>query len=520
VDGQILASSLVSLKGTDLRMIYALLCKTNIGHLLSSKTKDLFSKEEQNHFTKHLEEEVNRLKNIDDSILQLDLFLELTKLLNLQGTKYTLQKEIEDQCTTIVNEVYKQYQKQDKHFRLFSENQPNTTKLQQMVIYQMRKVFTELDASFQDFSIGDQIKFASQVNDYIHSLPEDKQVKIKERLGVDDLTDELVRKAIATSGTSIVFAIIVEVSGFAFYTTATSLMATFAGLLGLTLPFGFYTGLTSTIAVLSNPLFIIPLLLGGGAVLVNHQNKSLKKKLLPIIVMQITLPFMSKEDEFISFNNIIQEWEIRYNQYHNLHSELEEILLKQKDNKNDIIQCERRIKECNKQIAVQIGQIQYEKQQILTTLKCSNMNSLAISSIFNTYKNQYQTIIVKIRDLENSKRSNPVKPGFFKLLQRKIINVGTFLDINDENKKIEGILEKMVTEVLRSTSSFKQTEREKVKQMENNIAKLTAERNTTETNKRKLHEVSSNLNQEHRAYTQKIKLFEKENYGVHVLITK
>lgn len=74
----------------------------------------------------------------------------------------------------------------------------------------------------------------------------------------------MVRKAIATSGTSIVFAIIVEVSGFAFYTTATSLVATFAGLFGLTLPFGFYTGLTSTIEVLANPLFIIPLLLGGG----------------------------------------------------------------------------------------------------------------------------------------------------------------------------------------------------------------------------------------------------------------
>jgi len=518
LDGRIFASSLVSLKGTDLRMIYALLCKTNMGHLISSKTKDIFSKEKQNHFTKHLEDEVKKLKNIDDLVLQVDLLLELTKLLSLRGTKYTLQKEIEDQCTNIVNEVHKQYQKQDKHFRSFSDNQLNTTKLQQLVTFQMGKVFNELDDSFQDFSIEDQKKFASQVNDYIHSLPEEKQVNIKEKLGVDDLTDELVRKAIATSGTSIVFAIIVEVSGFAFYTTATSLMATFAGLIGLTLPFGFYTGLTSTIAVLANPLFIIPLLLGGGALLVNHQNKSLKKKLLPIILMQIALPFMSKANDFIPFDAFIQEWETRYSQYKNLHSELEEISLKQKDNNKSIIQCDIRIKECNKEIADQIRQIRYEKQQILNTLKSSNIDSLDISLAFITYKNQYQKITVKLRELEAVKRSSPIELGFFKLLHKKATNFSTSLDIEVENKKIIVVLDKMVKEVILSTSSFNRTEREKVKQMEKNIEQLTTERNTMEAEKKQLQIVSEKSNQEHRIYRKRIKLLEKENYGVQELL--
>ena len=93
------------------------------------------------------------------------------------------------------------------------------------------------------------------------------------------------------------------VSGFAFYTTATSLVASFAGLFGLTLPFGFYTGLTSTIAILASPLFLLPFLLGGGIWLTQHQNKSLKKKLLPIVLMQITLPYMSKGSGSIQFDS-------------------------------------------------------------------------------------------------------------------------------------------------------------------------------------------------------------------------
>src|SRR5690606_7889934 len=225
-------------------MVYALLLKTNIGHLLSSKTKDVISKlskEESDNFTYHLEQEVNKLRNVEDQVLQVDLFLEITRLLKLRGTKYTLEQEIVDQSTFIVKDVYQLLLKQDKQFKSFAENEWNSTKLQQMIKFQMSKLFNELDNSFKDFTIDDQTKFASQVNEYIQGLPEEKQRKIKEKLGVDDLTDEMIRKAIATSGSSIVFAIIVEVSGFAFYTTATSLLASFAGLFGITLPFGVYT---------------------------------------------------------------------------------------------------------------------------------------------------------------------------------------------------------------------------------------------------------------------------------------
>jgi len=51
---------------------------------------------------------------------------------------------------------------------------------------------------------------------------------------------------------------------FGFYMSAASLVATIAGLAGLTLPFAFYTTMSSLVAVVANPLFFLPLVLGGG----------------------------------------------------------------------------------------------------------------------------------------------------------------------------------------------------------------------------------------------------------------
>ena len=42
---------------------------------------------------------------------------------------------------TIVEEIYEQFQKQDKRFRAFTENVNHSSQLEQMVQFQMDKVF-------------------------------------------------------------------------------------------------------------------------------------------------------------------------------------------------------------------------------------------------------------------------------------------------------------------------------------------------------------------------------------------
>ncbi|WP_042225368.1 hypothetical protein [Oceanobacillus manasiensis] len=517
MDGQILAQSLVTLKGTELRMVYALFLKTNIGHLLSSKTKDVLSrlsKEESDNFTYHLEQEVKKLNNVEDHVLQVDLFLEITKLLKLRGTKYTLAKEMEDQCYVITREVYQQLLKQDKEFKVFVDKELHSSELQQMVKYQMSKVFNELDYSIHDFDTKDQMKFASQVNDYLQSLPEEQQAKIKEKLGIDDLTDEMVSKAIATSGTSIVFAIIVEISGFAFYTTATSIIASFSGFFGITLPFGVYTGLTSTIAVLANPLFIAPILLGGGALLFNHQNKSLKRKLLPIIVMQITLPFMSQRGDEVSFEFFKAEWNQRFQKYNKLHAELEIADVAEQKLKGNISKTYEQISNLQSQINNVEQQIGEEKQQIYFALKTINLEELEINDAFRKNREEYKSIKNRLHNLQHGKKVNCVNDGIFKKIGNTFSNFASSLDIKEEEKKVAVCLNKMVQDVLDSTSSFKQKEREKIEAGMMQLIELRQSKDEKMNYKNSLVSALGQVNQDQRRLKQEIKTMAKQNYGL------
>lgn len=514
LDGQIFSHSLMALKGTDLRLVYALLMKTSIGNLLSSKTKDLFSKDEQDHFMKHLEEEVKNLEQIEDEVLQVNLFLEITKLLKIRGTKYLLEQEIEEQCAIIVHEVYEQYKRQDKQFRLFVEEKGNLSKLQQMIQFQMSKLFNELDSIFQSFSVEDQTKFAAQINEYIYNLSEEKQTQIKEKLGIDDLTDEILRKAIATSGTSSVFASIVEVSGFAFYTTATSLVVRFAELFGLTLPIGVYTGLTSTVAVLANPLFLIPILLGGGVVLVNYQNKSLKKKLLPITLVQTTLTFMSKGSNAVTFEPFITEWKRRYDEYHQICDEIEKIEYELQVTSTQIEEYEIQINEYKTKIASKEAEIRTEKQRIKSDLKFADLDVLEVSAAFTRHKKKYQYVARKVKELKIAKDHLSTDSGFFKKIGSKLKDLSTSLDIKEEEKRLEKLLDTMVMDVIVSTSAYQANAREKILTLEKDVKQLKDAKSKAMDQKQDQKQILNSLKVNLRSNTQQMKQLEKEHYGL------
>ncbi|MCA0972266.1 hypothetical protein LCM20_16780 [Halobacillus litoralis] len=514
MDGKILANSLVSLKGTDLRMVYALLLKTNITQLLSSKTKDFLTKEETDHFTNHLEKEMKKVEAMDDAMLQVDLFLEMTKLLKLRGTKYTVQKEIEDQCNEIVRQTYATFQKQNKKFRSFSEKQSNTTELQQLVNFQMMQVFSEFDDNFDGFSIEDQTKFAQKVNEYILSLPKEKQEKIKEKLGVDQLTNEVVRKAIATSGTSIVFAIIVEVSGFAFYTTATSLIASFAGLLGLTLPFGFYTGLTSTIAIVANPLFIIPLLLGGGVLIFNQQNKSLKKKLLPITVMQVALPYMSEGGDSVEFEPFIKEWGSRYQHYVQRQTALLENEAKQEEKERQIKLRERTIRAIDMKIVGEFGRITDIRQEIRSSLKGANLKRLEVGRVFTDHADEYHEITRHIADLKQKKKKMKADTGVWKQIGNTFSNFSSSMDIRSCEKRRDEVLDRLVDDVLNASGTYKRAEREAVEALDLHIEDLKEKRAVESNQKQALEQECNNLRGAHHLISKKIKNMEKQYHGL------
>lgn len=520
MDGQILASSLVSLKGTDLKMVYALLTKTHIGNLVSSKTKDLISRNDTDHFTKHLEEEVLKLEHESDEKIQVDLFLELTRALNLRGTNYSLVREVEEQCEQIVETVYEQFKAQDKKFRKFTEEQIDNTKLQMMIQYQMNQLFNEVEADFGEFTFEQQHDFAHQVNEYILSLPEDKQEQIKEKLGINELSDEMVRKAIATSGTGIVFAIIVEVSGFAFYTTATSLFASFAGFFGITLPFGFYTGLTSTIAVFANPFFLIPVLLGGGALLVNKQNKSLKKKLLPVIVMQIALPYMSGEDTEPDFSAFIEEWQERYKQYQQIMTDIEQGIEEKAKCFSQSEAIKQTVEEYEAKKAAASDLFVKDDEALKEVLQITDLDQLKINEDFHEYKQGLRKENrQKIKLQEEKDRKNTSAKGFMARVAVAFSSETYDKEIEKHQEQAEWCLEKMVEEILSSDDSFEQQRKNNMLAQMQEMERLHTLINQHERVIADLYDRRIQLDREEEKLKDELKAMDKTHYGLNHIAT-
>jgi hypothetical protein len=167
MDGQSLSQALVRLSGTDLRKVYALLCRTNLLHLLSTKTKDLLSSKESKHFSKHLEEEAAKLRGRTDEDIRLSLFLELTKMAKLTGTRYESQKEIEDKCQEIVDWAFIQFQKKDKDFLPFYKEK-QCTKLEALINWQIKQILKEQQTKLSE----------KEIFEYINNLPVDQHLMV------------------------------------------------------------------------------------------------------------------------------------------------------------------------------------------------------------------------------------------------------------------------------------------------------------------------------------------------------
>jgi purine-cytosine permease-like protein len=88
---------------------------------------------------------------------------------------------------------------------------------------------------------------------------------------------------------------------------AVEALAAIAGIIGLTLPFAFYTTLTSFMALLANPIIFIPGILGLGAFMTRRANKKIRNALLPTIITQLAVSSLNpgetqkKSEQIVDF---------------------------------------------------------------------------------------------------------------------------------------------------------------------------------------------------------------------------
>lgn len=462
MNGQKLTQGIMQAQGEELRMIYSLLCKTNIISMITAKTKDIFTKD-TDHFTEALKNEVKLLNQYTDEQVQLMLFTELTRMLQIKGTHYDLPLEIETQGELIMQETHQLMMKEDKNYKLFVESAKDREIYQLMVQYQMQKVFSTFDAKFRELDEKDSLAFLHQIEAFLNEMPTQKQAEFKKKLNIDDITNETLRQALLTQGSVVVLSIIVEIAGFAAYTTLTSAIAATMALLGVTLPFGVYTFATSLLSIIVNPLFLIPLVLGGGGLLLSRQNKNLKNKLLPIGILQLILPISIQQSEKkVSYDSFIQEWQ--------LHSKQQKLLLEEQANfEQEIALLEHTLADHQVMKAKSLS-IENEMRENINEQK--KLISEAIFSIpeyersdyFQTLVNQIEVKNEAVHQLQQQIQKNKEQHGFWNTINATLDNAKLTSQTKKIQQEITDIKKQLVSEFLALTNcSVLQTERNNIR---------------------------------------------------------
>lgn len=131
----------------------------------------------------------------------------------------------------------------------------------------------------------DELKeFEKEINKQLEDIDKKELEKIKNKLRVDNLTGEVIRKSLLSSSGPLSIMALVQISGFSSYILLTTVMhAISTSLLGITLPFAAYTGATSALAFLSGP-FAILIATGLSSWQLLKGSKKMKRLLLAKIV--------------------------------------------------------------------------------------------------------------------------------------------------------------------------------------------------------------------------------------------
>lgn len=279
-DGSALALAMATLPREAMGAVLALLRETNLSQLLSSKVSDLVRRD-SGTFQRRLADISMQLAHEEAGELLLQLLGELNAILDVPPRDFASRRDVVDNAGEIVAKACALLRTQDAAFV--------GGDLRSLVEFQTRCLFDRLGEAVADMPSEKKAAFFREIRDFVGSMPADQQEKLRRELRADELTDEILQKALSHGALGAAFATAVGVGNFAFYTGAVSLFGAVSGVIGVTLPFGFYTGLTSAIAIVSNPVFLLIAAGGGGWVIYSRQNRSLRERLVPLVVSQVMI---------------------------------------------------------------------------------------------------------------------------------------------------------------------------------------------------------------------------------------
>lgn len=320
-DGAGLARSMAVVSHDSKAMALAMLDETGLWRLLYARLNDLATKVKNQVSTAINEHETvattdnfqeilkkhscELLEHADDELL-LRMYGQLNQLLSVKPRHYVSHQDFADNASDITLRAIELLKMREKDF--------TGNDLSALVNFEIQRLLStgkESGKQFESYSVDEQNAYITRVRNFIGSLPPEHQQHLLKRLGVTELSDAVLKQALTGGALWGVFAGAVEIFGFSFYAGATSLLASLSP---FTLPFATYTTLTSLIAVLAHPLFLVAFL-GLGWWMYAHKNRILRERLAISMVATIFTVGLGEDAAQMSLRSektmalALQRWE-------------------------------------------------------------------------------------------------------------------------------------------------------------------------------------------------------------------
>ncbi|WP_206881522.1 hypothetical protein [Alicyclobacillus mali (ex Roth et al. 2021)] len=351
MDGKVLIDSIVCMKGEQLRVTYALFNEANLLHAFLASLRKTITRNEKDALKATLKNILNRLEDRTDAQLQLELLESMSQCVQvIPRRSFVSPDSLFEEGNDIVFKVLEIAREQDKTFKGVT--------LDEFMHHQVDAFFEKMDAEFQ----RNPDVVTANLLEAIPHLPPEMIQEIKTSLKIDEFSSEVLRRVMSTGGSALLFSGAVEVAGFSFYTTASTLLAWMSGLFGVTLPFSAYIGLSTSIAFLSGPIFLAILAAMGG-VYVWYGNSTHQKRLLPGLVTQIIL--CRNANDPVNYEPLIEQWKHVSHQYRSLAETQRTLVFDQEQIQNQIKSLSTRLSEIKTRKS-QVGKL---KSEIRTQLK-------------------------------------------------------------------------------------------------------------------------------------------------------
>ena len=231
-------------------------------------------------------------------------FLDIFDLETLTLTEISSQKELDENFIELENKAVL-FQKE------ISEEEDDIKNFEGKNFIDLRKYFLEIMVDkFKEMNNDEQKKILEEMVQKLNSLSAEELKNFKDKMNINDITNESVKKIVLGGGIYSMFAGAVGIIGFPAYIFLTSFIGGISSIIGITLPFGVYTASTSVMAFLS--AWFWPIILAGGWFFSDKYTTKLRK--IFAVASMVSISFQSYNDvDMETVNDFIKVYNVRYN---------------------------------------------------------------------------------------------------------------------------------------------------------------------------------------------------------------